>query len=46
MARRPLSKKKMIPRKENNIPNPVSPSPISVSYVEPKLSHNRNRTDW
>lgn len=32
MARSPLSKKKTIPRNENNTPNPVNPSPISVSF--------------
>lgn len=30
IARSALSKKKMIPRNEKNIPNPVNPSPISV----------------
>jgi hypothetical protein len=29
IARNPLSKKNMIPRKENNTPNPVKPNPIS-----------------
>jgi len=29
IARRPLSKKSNIPRKRNNIPNPVTPIPIS-----------------
>lgn len=29
MASSPLSKKKMIPRNEKKIPNPVKPSPIS-----------------
>lgn len=29
IARSPLSKKKMIPKNEKNIPNPVKPRPIS-----------------
>lgn len=32
IASNPLSKKKTIPRKEKNIPNPVNPSPISVLF--------------
>lgn len=34
MARRPLSKNNIIPRNEKNIPNPVSPNPISVSEIK------------
>lgn len=30
----PLSKKKTIPKNEKKIPNPVNPSPISVSKVK------------
>lgn len=44
MARRLLSKNKMMPRNEKNTPNPVSPSPISVSYVE-SLNQNRKKTE-
>lgn len=40
MARRPLSKKKMIPRKEKKTPKPVNPSPIST--YEKKKSHVRH----
>jgi len=32
MARNPLSKKKTIPKNEKNMPNPVKPNPISVSF--------------
>lgn len=31
MASNPLSKKKIIPRNEKKMPNPVNPSPISVA---------------
>ena len=33
IASSPLSKKKMIPKNEKSIPNPVSPRPISDSYA-------------
>lgn len=33
MARNPLSKKRKIPINVNRTPNPVNPSPISVSYI-------------
>lgn len=32
MASSPLSKNKMIPKNEKKMPNPVNPSPISVSF--------------
>ena len=34
MAKRPLSKKKSIPRKRKAIPKPAKPTPISVKIIE------------
>jgi hypothetical protein len=46
IAIRPLSKKKMIPRKEKNIPKPVRPSPISISGKKTEFSRSQvNKKD-
>lgn len=42
MASSPLSKKKIIPRNEKKIPNPVSPSPISIPF---QISTNKHIMD-
>ena len=34
MARRALSKNSIMPKKRKNTPNPVSPIPISVDFME------------
>jgi hypothetical protein len=45
----PLSKKKMIPRKEKNIPKPVRPRPISDKNGNSEVTNPceiLGRTNW
>lgn len=43
IARSPLSKKKMIPKNEKNIPNPVKPRPISEPNEYSQYSEKVNK---